>query len=185
MRGTTSLHHYRMPSQDHIETRSGSLVRYIAVARISDATPIATYTAQVTPSIPEETLRSSLNRILGSPRLNEHVRLTITDGNIGHWHYERNSLFLYLVLCDHRCEQRQAFQCIAELRHIHNEFTEIQPESANYLELSPAVRERLEGLAQKWDSLMMGAISHLSVGQKRPNIVIENPTWSECKKRKF
>ncbi len=129
--------------------RSGSLLRFIAIARISDATPIATYTAQVTPSIPEETLLSSLNRLLGSPRLNEHVRLTITNGNMGCWHYDRNSLFLYLVLCDHRCEQRQAFQCIGELREIHDELTAIQPNSANYLESWPVVHERLKRLALK------------------------------------
>ncbi|KAJ8906108.1 hypothetical protein NDN08_002607 [Rhodosorus marinus] len=93
----------------------GENVKYTAVVRAGDRVPIATYAAVSNREIPESLMEDKLDRLLGSGRISEKSRLTITDKDVGSIHYDSGPDYLFLVICDREYPQRTAFKFLADL----------------------------------------------------------------------
>ncbi|GAB0491186.1 hypothetical protein MMPV_002438 [Pyropia vietnamensis] len=56
-----------------------------------------------------------VTRVLRSKRVSEHARLTITDRDVGHIHFDSSPTHLFLVIAATSLPQRGAFKLLAEL----------------------------------------------------------------------
>lgn len=92
-------------------------VRYIAVARVADKTPVATQSfCGASHSITTPLLDDKLDRVLSSGRMNEYGRLTITDQDVGSIHYDSDPACLYMVITAKDYPQRLAFKMLGDIR---------------------------------------------------------------------
>ncbi|KAK1859165.1 hypothetical protein I4F81_001762 [Pyropia yezoensis] len=113
-----------------MEQRLYPPVRYVAVARLSDRHPIAHYSppplpvagaeeplARLSPpgTPPPSIFIDKVTRVLRSKRVSEHARLTITDRDVGHIHFDSSPTHLFLVIAATSLPQRGAFKLLAEL----------------------------------------------------------------------
>ncbi|OSX74740.1 hypothetical protein BU14_0269s0020 [Porphyra umbilicalis] len=104
-------------------------VRYVAVARLADRHPIAHYSPAPVPAggappppppppgtrPPPTIFIDKVTRVLRSKRVSEHARLTITDRDVGHIHFDSSPTHLFLVIAATSLPQRAAFKLLAEL----------------------------------------------------------------------
>lgn len=128
-------------------------VRYVAVARLADRLPIATYAATDTREMPKAVLDKKLDRVLGSGRVAEHTRLTITDRQVGSIHYDTDPNCLYLVVCEPDYAQRTAFKLLSELRSSFSaKFADDVP-AARHSSLSRPARDTLRALCDKYNNV--------------------------------
>lgn len=128
-------------------------VRYVAVARLSDRLPVATYAAVDSRELPKALLDKKLERVLGSGRVSEHTRLTITDREVGSIHYDTDPVCLYLVVCEPDYVQRTAFKLLGELRSTFSDKFGMDVSSARHMSLSRASRDTLRNLCLKYNDL--------------------------------
>lgn len=91
-------------------------VRYVAVAHLADRMTIASYASVNKREVTKLLLDKKLQLVLGSSRVHDHTRLTITDREVGNIHFEKDTIFLYLVVCVPEYAQREAFKLLRELR---------------------------------------------------------------------
>ncbi len=125
----------------------------MAVARLSDRNPIATYAAVDTRDLPKALLDKKLDRVLGSGRVSEHTRLTITDKEVGSIHYDTDPVCLYLVVCEPDYVQRTAFKLLAELRQTFVEKFGDDVAGARHMSLSRSARDTLRTLCDKYNDV--------------------------------
>lgn len=128
-------------------------VRYVAVARLSDRLPVATYAAVDSRELPKALLDKKLERVLGSGRVSEHTRLTITDREVGSIHYDTDPVCLYLVVCEPDYVQRTAFKLLGELRTTFSDKFGMDVSTARHMSLSRSARDTLRNLCLKYNDL--------------------------------
>lgn len=100
----------------------------MAVARLTDRHPIAHYSPPplavigaeeplppLPPAPPPSIFIEKVTRVLRSKRVSEHARLTITDRDVGHIHFDSSPTHLFLVIAATTLPQRGAFKLLAEL----------------------------------------------------------------------
>lgn len=123
-------------------------VRYIAVARVADKTPVASQAfCAASHSITPALLDDKFNRVLQSGRMNEYGRLTITDQDVGSIHYDSDPACLYLTITAKEYPQRLAFKMLGDIR---TSFEKIHGDSFN--------KAKAHGLDKK-SKVMFGEIA--------------------------
>eukprot|EP00171_Calliarthron_tuberculosum_P014299 IDg14299t1 len=128
-------------------------VRYVAVARLDDRLPIATYAATDTRDMPKALLDKKLERVLGSGRVSQHTRLTITDREVGSIHYDTDPTCLFLVVCEPDYLQRTAFKLLSELRTVFSDGFADDVPGARHSSLSRPARDTLRALCDKYNNV--------------------------------
>lgn len=71
-------------------------VRYVAVARVPDKVPVASFVPPASTQFTKSHFDTKLAKVLRSGRVEEHRRLTITDNEVGTIHYDSDKACLYL-----------------------------------------------------------------------------------------
>lgn len=129
----------------------------MAVARLHDRLPVARYAPVDTPALPAATFEEKVTRVLRSRRIAAHLRLTITDNEVGCIHFDSAPPCMYLVVTPREVPQRVAFQFLADLaaafEPAHGITTVDAPSSARHWGLSP----KAEGLIAKVTAPYNGA----------------------------
>lgn len=128
-------------------------VRYVAVARLADRLPIASYAATDTRDMPKALLDKKLERVLGSGRVSQHTRLTITDREVGSIHYDTDPTCLFLVICEPDYLQRTAFKLLSELRTVFSDKFANNVPGARHSSLSRPSRDTLRALCDKYNNV--------------------------------
>lgn len=127
-------------------------VRYLAVARIADKTPVAEHAFIDASVIPKQVLDEKLTRVLASGRMDEHGRLTITDKDVGSIHYDTDPACLYMAITAKEYPQRLAFKLLSELRTEFEETLGIEFNSARASGLNKKTRQMFGDLASKYEN---------------------------------
>lgn len=135
-----------------MESGAADRVRYVAVARLADRLPIAAFAAGEARSAQKALLDKKLERVLGSGRVSEHTRLTITDREVGSIHYDTDPSCLYLVVCEPDYPQRTAFKFLAEVRTAFSAKFADDVAGARHSSLSRSAKDTLRTLCEKYNS---------------------------------
>lgn len=139
-----------------MEGEAGAHVRYVAVARLADRSPIAEYAAVDTRALPASLFADKLDKVLRSGRVGEHARLTITDHDVGAIHYDADPGCLYLVVAAREYPQRSAFKLLAEVRREFEATFADEVATARSGGLSRPARTLLKGLVDRYDEAAGG-----------------------------
>lgn len=128
-------------------------MRYVAVARISDSTAVADYVSTDTRRFSRSLFEEKLEKVLGSGRVEQHGRLTITDKDVGSIHYTSDPVCLYFVITCREYPQRSAFEFLRDLKlQFEEEFGDDIGRGRGG-SLSRSSRRMLEGLVKKYSDL--------------------------------
>lgn len=91
--------------------------------------------------------------MLHSGRVGEHLRLTITDKDVGTIHFDSDPDCLYLAICAREYPQRAAFKFLGELKREFDERFGKDVQTARHSALSRPSRELFRTLCDKYNAV--------------------------------
>eukprot|EP00294_Goniomonas_avonlea_P006823 CAMPEP_0114558016 /NCGR_PEP_ID=MMETSP0114-20121206/10145_1 /TAXON_ID=31324 /ORGANISM="Goniomonas sp, Strain m" /LENGTH=230 /DNA_ID=CAMNT_0001743355 /DNA_START=16 /DNA_END=708 /DNA_ORIENTATION=+ len=127
-------------------------IRFCSIGRYSDKVVVSTY-AHFTASISASKYQAVCNKVLGSDRVAEYSRLTITDKEVGTVHYDSDPDCIYLVITSNEYPQRTVFKFLDEVKREFSGQHKLGLSTATENSLSKNVRRWLVGLCSKYDNL--------------------------------
>lgn len=126
-------------------------IRYLAVVRVRDNTPIASYCVRPSQDQPKSFFDDRVRRALASVNLVQHPRLSIMDRTVGDIHYDAGKGYFFVIVSHPQFNRRDAFRCIQDMsRDFIQEFGH-KLRNAGYETLSWTSRELLSAHASKYN----------------------------------
>mmetsp|Transcript_2386 Transcript_2386/g.4185 ORF Transcript_2386/g.4185 Transcript_2386/m.4185 type:complete len:226 (-) Transcript_2386:1441-2118(-) len=151
-------------------------IRFLGIGRKVDRVGIAwNSNLNSISEISEEILESKFHRLLTSPKLAEHDRLTITDREVGSIHFDSDEMCIFVTICSAKYPQRVAFKLLEELQDQFVEAFGPEVSSAREGELNKPMKRMFKDLAMKFNELQnVDEIENVRVQVEEVKGVMEN-----------